>query len=372
VIESLAAKRSAQKSAATRTLHEEIERCAKLAADEAAQRLDQIARLLATHAPQMEGDALSTAAGLAERILAAPRRFAANGDRLRNCHIVLKEEASRRVKQQARSPDSLPKGASNERNSLSERATALPSPVTVPMAPLPGGRLAAAPSDAQLRQLPKQAGAEAKPLRATATIPATIPATMPAGPVAASRLNSPSHANATAGAMGLSDESVMAMHGGQTAEDGDNQGDVQGAIATSAEPVTEVSAMPPMPRDLTRLLAVAQRVPLGGGPPSAAHRVDFALLGINEHQLKLARGAIDRDPRIRREVVEALPSLDIVDARRWLLWFSYDRDADVRRAAIALLATSSDPQLKKRVREAAESDADARVRQQAQAALRAP
>jgi hypothetical protein len=107
VVESLVAKRPAQQTAAARTLHEEIERCARATAEEAASQLDQIAGAMAKHAWRFDAEALTAAAALADRILAMPRRGANHSDRLRNCHIVLKEEAQRRLKEQARRPDDV-------------------------------------------------------------------------------------------------------------------------------------------------------------------------------------------------------------------------------------------------------------------------
>jgi hypothetical protein len=107
VVESLVAKRAALKTAAARTLHEEIERCARAKAEEAGTQLDQIAGAMAKHAWRFDAEALTAAAALADRILAIPQRGANHSDRLRNCHIVLKEEAERRLKEQARSPDDV-------------------------------------------------------------------------------------------------------------------------------------------------------------------------------------------------------------------------------------------------------------------------
>jgi HEAT repeat protein len=149
------------------------------------------------------------------------------------------------------------------------------------------------------------------------------------------------------------------------------QSQSQRSSTSAVEPAAAASTSPAMPRDLARLLELAQRIRFGSAPQTAATRAELSWLGVDESQLKLAQGAVDKNPQVRREVVEALPSIAHIDARGWLLWLSRDRDAEVRRAAIALLATAGDPELKKRVREAAESDADPRVRQQAKAAVMA-
>ena len=82
----------------------------------------------------------------------------------------------------------------------------------------------------------------------------------------------------------------------------------------------------------------------------------------------MARATADADPQIRRQVVESLAGVDSCLRRRRLLWLSHDADADVRCAAISLMATSIDPSLRKRVREAAENDSDSRIRDQARIA----
>jgi hypothetical protein len=104
-----------------------------------------------------------------------------------------------------------------------------------------------------------------------------------------------------------------------------------------------------------------------------AARKELQRLRIDERQLSLARSAVHSDPRVRIEVIEALPLIASIDTRQWLLWFSHDRDPKVRRAALSLLATSGDPELQRRVRQAAASDSDPRVREQSRAAVvRAP
>jgi hypothetical protein len=358
VVESLVAKRTALQSAAARTLHEEIEFCAKATANDSAERLDQIARLLATYAPQLNDDALATAAALAERILAAPLRAANISERLRNCHIVLKEEAQRRMKEQARSPDGNSRSAFRDDARPKGPGPALRSAVTVTMPPIPGGGLAATPGNSHPRRLPQPAASQAKPLG--------IQAIDSGGASSTSRLNSPSQVNAASMDSGAKIAASLLPGGRNNPAPSTDQ--ING-VASDVPSVEKATAQAPIPRDLARLLELVDRVRFGSSPQSAANRAELSWLGIDESQLKLARGAVDNDPRVRKEVVEALPLVGNVDVRGWLLWLSHDRDVEVRRAAIALLATAADPELKKRVREAAESDADPRVRAHAQAAV---
>jgi hypothetical protein len=363
VVESLVAKRTALQSAAARTLHEEIERCAKATAEEAAVQLDQIAEALAMHAPRFNEEALATAAALAERILTVPRRATSNSDRLRNCHIVLKEEAERRINARARSAGSKAKsvGSIHEPATGPERKSR--PGFAVSLAPLAGGGIAAEPGDSLPRPLSKESATQAKPLAAQSQDPPSAAPT--------SRLNSASQLNTVGGAFEASDISSLMSDDPRNAAISAVQSQSQRSSTSAVEPAAAASTSPAMPRDLARLLELAQRIRFGSAPQTAATRAELSWLGVDESQLKLAQGAVDKNPQVRREVVEALPSIAHIDARGWLLWLSRDRDAEVRRAAIALLATAGDPELKKRVREAAESDADPRVRQQAKAAVMA-
>jgi hypothetical protein len=359
VVESLVAKRAALQSAAARTLHEEIERCAKATTEEAALQLDQIAEALASHASRFNGEALATAAALAERILTAPLRETSKGNRLRNCHIVIKEKAEQLLNEQAGSPDGKSKSATNIRRPAIGPAARSRGAFTVSLAPLAGGGLDIVPGDAHPRPLSKQAASQAMPLTAQTKGP---PAATPT-----SRLNTSAQLQTVAGTSDALDVSSMMSPDRRNAALSADQAQLRHSGTSAVEPAR--SASPPMPRDLAQLLELAGRVRFGSAPQSAATRAELSWLGIDESQLKLARAAVDDDPRVRKEVVEALPSVANVDARGWLLWLSYDRDADVRRAAIALLATAGNPDLKRRVREAAESDDDPRVRREANAGV---
>jgi hypothetical protein len=77
----------------------------------------------------------------------------------------------------------------------------------------------------------------------------------------------------------------------------------------------------------------------------------------------------DRDPAVRLELTESLPTLPGIDARNWLLELSYDEDPQVRAAAVTLMATSGDIELLKRVHQVALDDPDDHTRAQAEKAL---
>jgi hypothetical protein len=84
--------------------------------------------------------------------------------------------------------------------------------------------------------------------------------------------------------------------------------------------------------------------------------------GFTEAQLELARKLFDPDPAVRKKLVRELPGLEGVDTAPWLLELCRDADAEVRLAAIALLATSSDPAVLDEVERIAGRDEDSGIR----------
>lgn len=75
--------------------------------------------------------------------------------------------------------------------------------------------------------------------------------------------------------------------------------------------------------------------------------------GFGEAHLSVARKFADVRPDVRVRLVEQLASQTVVDAKPWLLRLLEDRDASVRLAAAKVLASSSDPQIARRLREQA-------------------
>lgn len=122
------------------------------------------------------------------------------------------------------------------------------------------------------------------------------------------------------------------------------------------------------PRELERAhtLDLMRRLRTSGGDATAQIRAELVRRGFSEVHLELARRLFDPDPRARLELARRLPGLQSVDAEPWLVWLCEDEDAEVRAAAMALLATTGDPALLRRIERMAETDGDARVRRQAE------
>jgi hypothetical protein len=81
--------------------------------------------------------------------------------------------------------------------------------------------------------------------------------------------------------------------------------------------------------------------------------------------IDVGRHLTNPDATQRRRWAEALPGLAGIDAKPWLMWLSHDENPEVRLTVITLMATTSDPQMLKRVAQVAHADSDSRVQKQA-------
>jgi hypothetical protein len=93
-----------------------------------------------------------------------------------------------------------------------------------------------------------------------------------------------------------------------------------------------------------------------------AAEAELLALGFNNTERWVARRSVDADPTVRRQLAETLPRMTGVNAPPWLLWLSRDSDARVRHEAMAVLATTGDPEILRRVEQLAERDKDHEIR----------
>jgi hypothetical protein len=353
VVNALGADRAALRQAAVHVLHEVIDYAAQPLVGDVRSQLDRLAQLLATYSPQFNREALFHAAELAERILARlPETDEVGDDRLRNCHIVFAAQAHQPMRQEI----SVARG-----NTLSASLQRDTGHSPIDLEPLAGGALPVVPAASAPLRLPNLLVAEARPFPAAGQRVGNSAESVasPLGSDSDISMNVPVAVLPTGSFSAVDDDLVHhTVHTEQMVSP-------VAPLPSSARSERELKR----PDDLERLLELEKRTLVKDAAVADAARKELQRLRIDERQLSLARGAVDADPRVRIDVVEALPLIESVNARRWLLWFSYDSDAEVRRAAISLLATSADPELRRRVYQAAASDADPRVREQARAAV---
>jgi hypothetical protein len=87
-------------------------------------------------------------------------------------------------------------------------------------------------------------------------------------------------------------------------------------------------------------------------------REELTHRGFQQVHLRLAERLVDPDAEVRLQLVRSLPELAGIDSRPWLVWLSGDPAPQVRKAAIAVIGTSSDPTLRERLREIEREEAD--------------
>jgi hypothetical protein len=146
-------------------------------------------------------------------------------------------------------------------------------------------------------------------------------------------------------------------------------------VPTAVEPLPQARANSPPRANQPRLsLADLNHIPLvqllhsDDAAIASAAREELARRGQSPLAVQLGQQLTDADPGVRARCAAALPQLADFDARPWLLWLSHDESPDVRLVAVALMATSGESQMLRRVKDMASSDADQRVRIQAQRA----
>ncbi len=248
-------------------------------------------------------------------------------------------------------PSSLPRG------DLSA-ARISPSSPSHPQASLPGGGLPIEPVGTVVRHRTAKADGAALPPRDAPQLqePARFAASDDARPIT----------QLAPVARRVQESSVAEVAGGETASGVEPQTNTK-AVPRYLLASANVPAAVEAPRDL---FAIARELHDRG--MAAGAQAKLAKLGLSPHLVAYAQAATDDDPRLRLKVVDAVPRLTGIDAPAWLLHFSHDAAAEVRQAALAIMATGGDSRFRERLEQMSAADSDDRVRHQARKAVEAP
>lgn len=114
---------------------------------------------------------------------------------------------------------------------------------------------------------------------------------------------------------------------------------------------------------LIELLDAWHDVPLSERP-TIEH--ELRRRGVTRRQIEIGIGLTSPDITERRHWVERLPRLPEIDPKPWLVWLSRDEHAEIRLAALQIMATTGTPEFQRRAGEMALNDADDQVRELAQ------
>jgi hypothetical protein len=82
---------------------------------------------------------------------------------------------------------------------------------------------------------------------------------------------------------------------------------------------------------------------------ATAAEIELRRRGFDDQSMIAARAIDDPDPQVRLRLVESISSMAGIDAASWLWELADDDDERVRRAALSVLSTSSNPETRRRV-----------------------
>lgn len=356
--EGLGSRRESVARASKQILQEQIEIWSRLPGDEASRRLAILAEALAQRIDHFGPTAKADASELAVRIVTWPIDSAAV-DRVRVidcCETVFRTAAQPRVARARSRVIPGPADGSGGRFGLGEKTREAERLVTdtnglagggLPIDMLPGGETpveetetpivasVAPPSPGILPRLPR-----VQPLN-----PQQLPERLPA--ISEEIRSMPGRSNAL-GRRPLSGAWPI-----------ERQSQTESADPGLGEPVDAETAS-------AETIVLMKQLRAGDAQAAAAAQTELIRRGFTSVHIELARRLFDPDPRLRRDLVRMLPSLQEIDAVPWLLQLCRDADSDVRLLAITLLATSGAPGLVEQVERLARADPDPRIRRQAE------
>lgn len=326
LVESLASERAAESTAARIAINEQIAAWRLLPLPESSRRIHQLARDLERHFDQFSEKNREFALATAERILKwpVPDGFDKTMELLQLCEHLLrgKTDLTHRGNIVLRGPEQIPEDDEDYG----------------PSAPLNHRSGAGSVSDLEMPvvpQVPDTSEASLEPLDETLQAGSSddrihAPSRLPAELVSAGQEESPS---------------LDSQDPSQEKSDGES-----------------LSREQPTVRQLFDLLRSENLA-------EAAHAIrELRSLRFTDRDVELALRLTDPDPKIRKALGQNVQELVDIDPAPWLLWLSEDPAVEVRRTAISIMATSSDPRLQTRLRNLELEDSDAEIIRMARAA----
>lgn len=316
-------------------LSDELNACARLEPLDAHDRLRVIAAALAAHVDQQSPIARGAAARLAVRVLLWPAD-SASGDRspmVADCeHVLQAAGAPAKKPLKPGQPVSRPAQRQSVARTVAEpHRLDAQSRANLPDTTIP-------PADFELPELAR-ATSEDRMIRDAAE-PGRFDATDTAA--------MPGKASAAA-----------------PAEERDAPAETE---ASSVSPTAHESGEPAKRLKALDTLALFKQLHESDDAATLA-AAELQARGFTIRQIEVGMHLSSPDSHERRLWTEALPGIHGVSAKAWLLHLSRDESLGVRRAAVSLLATSSDPEMLRRVAEVARQDSDPDLRLEAARAL---
>lgn len=376
LVQSLDSSRECVARAARQTLSARLDEWKWLDAKEASPKLARLAASLAAEVESLGPEARLDAAGLAVRILHRPldAKVVDRREVVAACEEVLLAARAARpdlARRRGGASDGLVEGpamggaAASSAGDLGERNGAEPRGPSIPeLAALPGGNLPDAPladdgpdampgsPRASAGTVPQEPQRLDRPLGAQPLEPRGQPPRLlsnsasPGRPLGKSP--SPTAGDRSPGGTATSPEGVASDRGG-----------VNKPLSLEEPRASSSGLAAAKTLDLIRGLGDGEAF------SAAAAQAELARRGFGEVELAVGRQLFDPDPEVRKRLARTLPAMRSIRAEPWLLWLAEDANAEVREAAVGLLATSNDPALLAQVEQLAQADADARVRRHA-------
>lgn len=335
LIERLADDRAAVASAAGEVLHEQLTDWQRLRSADSSPRVVELARLLATSAVERPPAGRKAASSLAQRILRWPldERKVDAAKLLADCDLVLRADAQRREQDLLLAVATAP-STGDAAMMVGRRADANVDGDVAIAPSLAGGGL---PWSAIELPIDEPAAANADDLpppiehEPSFETPGEIYAPL-ATPL--DLLDGKEHADDRTASQRDGDGNSLRRTDGQ-----------QHSAGESLQAVDEWSLM--------------QR--LRNPDEARVAEAELRSRGHNARTLALARSLTNADPQVRIELAEKLPQIDGIDPQPWLLQLSRDENAEVRRAAVTVIASSNDASVTRWLAELRDAESDPRV-----------